>query len=129
MAQASLPSRDEFYGRYPGFIDYKNTDIEKRLLAFVSSADTVRKMVWAIEDFDAAPLAGIVRDLDRILEEVLLKRMTRRELARNHRVRQFCGALVCYILSLHGYEPDRSSRTTVTRSKFFRSTTKYRRMR
>jgi len=128
MAQVPRPSRDEFYGRYPAFIDYKKNDIETRLLEFFARDDTVRKMIWAIEDFDAAPLAAVVRDLDRILEEVLLKRMTRRELARNHRVRQFCGALVCYILSLHGYEPDRSSRTTVTRSKYFRSTTKYRRL-
>lgn len=120
-------SRAEFYGRYPAFIDYKNTDIEVRLFDYFAREDTVKKMIWAIEEFDAAPLAAIVRGLDAILEEVLLKRMTGADLQRNHRVRQFCGALVCYVLSLHGYEPDRSSRTSITRSKYFRSTTKYRR--
>ena len=120
-------SRTDFYGRYPAFIDYKNTDIEVRLFEYFSQEDAVKKMTWAIEDMDAAPLAAVVRDLDAILEEVLLKRMSRADLSRNHRVRQFCGALACYVLSLCGYEPDRSSRTSITRSKYFRSTTKYRR--
>ena len=124
MARKRL-SRAEFYGRHPAFIDYKSTDIEVRLFEFFSQEKTIEKMIWAMQTFDAAPLAGIVLELDTVLEEVLLKRMTRADLARNHRVRQFCGALVCYVLSLYGYEPDRSSRTTITRSKYFRSTTKY----
>ncbi len=120
-------SRTAFYSRYPAFIDYKNTDIEVRLFEYFAQEDTVKKMTWAIEDMNAAPLAAVVRDLDGILEEVLLKRMTKADLRRNRRVRQFCGALACYVLGLCGYEPDRSSRTSITRSKYFRSTTKYRR--
>lgn len=117
-----LCNLDNFYKDYPTFGDFKNKKVAKQLFNFISSTKSVERMCWAVDEFNFAPISGIVSGLDNILDSVP-------EDNKFYRIKQFCGAMVCFVMDKQGYEPERRPdnhpRIRIRHSKYFRTSTKY----